>query len=61
VTAIRIKNPESWHGLSSDEKPFEVPEGTTFHVVDTGEVYVFFNDAWEIDLRSSRALSQGRE
>jgi hypothetical protein len=46
-----------WHGLSSDAKPStDVPEGSTFHVVDTGEEYVYYDGTWEQDLRRIWAL-----
>jgi hypothetical protein len=43
--------------LSTDEFPLtDVPEGSTMHVVDTGEEYVFFDGVWEKDLRLIAAL-----
>lgn len=49
---------KKWHGHSSDEKPSSsVPEGSTFHAVDTGEVYIYHNGMWIEDLRFSYALS----
>ncbi len=46
-----------WQGLSTDEKPStDVPEGSTFHVVDTGEEYVYHDGSWQPDLRMVRAL-----
>jgi len=38
-------------GLSTDTKPSSPPEGSTYHVLDTGEEYIFYNDTWEQDLR----------
>lgn len=41
-----------WQGLSTDTKPSsDVPEGSTYHAVDTGEEYVYFDGTWERDLR----------
>lgn len=44
-------------GLSSDSKPGG-PNGATFHVIDTGEIYVCHENVWERDLRLSAALAQ---
>ncbi len=42
-------------GLSSDG--FKAAEnGATFHVIDTGDVYVRHEGSWEKDLRMARAL-----
>lgn len=43
-------------GLSSDDKPLDVDDGTIMHVVDTGEEYIFYDGAWEIDKRRIYAL-----
>lgn len=43
--------------LSSDDKPIDVPEGSTLHIIDTGEQYVVHDGAWEQDLRLINALS----
>lgn len=44
-------------GLSTDSWPLtDVPEGSTFHVIDTGEEYIFHNGTWELDRRQARAL-----
>lgn len=38
-------------GLSTDDKPLDGPEeGARFRIIDTGEVYVFYNGMWELDL-----------
>jgi hypothetical protein len=44
--------------LSTDTMPDSPPEGSTCHVVDTGEEYVFFDGTWELDLRLSTALAR---
>lgn len=41
-----------FQGLSSDNKPMDVLDGATFHIIDTGEVYVFHDGMWESDKRS---------
>lgn len=47
-----------WQGLSTDIKPStDVPEGSTYHVVDTGEQYVYYDGAWEQDLRLIYAIT----
>ena len=47
----------NWNGHSSDVKPTSgVPEGSTFHYVDTGAVYFFHNQMWELDKRMIFAL-----
>lgn len=45
--------------LSSDEKPTaaDQPEGSTLHIVDTGEQYLIHGGAWVPDLRLIYALS----
>lgn len=42
-----------FQGLSTDDKPLAgVQDGATFHVIDTGGVYVFHDGMWETDLRN---------
>ena len=43
-------------GLSSDSKPENVAEGSTFHAVDTGEHWVYHDLMWEMDLTNARAM-----
>lgn len=45
-----------YQGLSSDAKPSSPAEGSTFHCVDTGEEYVYYDGTWEPDLRRINAL-----
>ena len=45
-----------FNGLSTDDKPEDPPEGSTYHSVDTGEQEIFHNDMWEQDLRLIAAL-----
>ena len=49
---------QRFHGLSSDAKPSSPPEGSTFHVVDTGEQYIYFDGTWEPDLRLIYAIQE---
>ena len=48
---------QRFQGLSTDEKPSAPPEGSTYHVIDTGEQYLFYNGTWEQDLRLIYALT----
>lgn len=56
MTVSLITTIQRFQGLSADVKPAAPPEGSTFHVVDTGEQYVFFDGMWEQDLRLIAAL-----
>jgi len=47
---------QRFQGLSTDDKPTTPPEGSTYHAIDTGEEYVFFDGTWEQDLRRIAAL-----
>jgi hypothetical protein len=47
---------QRWNGASTDEKPSDAKEGSTFHAVDTGEEFIFHNDGWERDLRRINAI-----
>jgi len=50
-----ILNPLSLQCLSSDTYPI-AENGSTLHIVDTGDVYVCHDGEWSIDLRLARAL-----
>ena len=56
MAVIKITNEEKYDGFSTDLKPTDVEEGSTFHAVDTGEVFIFHNDMWEKDLRLVNAI-----
>ena len=43
-------------GLSSDAKPDNVAEGSTFHAVDTGEHWVYHDLMWEVDYTNVWAM-----
>jgi len=47
---------QRFQGLSTDTKPESPPEGSTLHVIDSGEEYVFYDGTWEQDLRMITAL-----
>ena len=59
MAITRLLTPIHYQGISSDIKPensitttpYPVPEGSTFHEVDTGKEYVFYNGTWEPDNR----------
>jgi hypothetical protein len=50
-----VTNKKEWQGYSSDLKPI-TGNGSTYHVIDTGEMYVCHDGVWERDLRLERAL-----
>jgi hypothetical protein len=56
MTAKLIATIQNYQGLSTDTKPTAPPEGSTYHVIDTGEEYVFYDGTWEPDLRRIAAL-----
>lgn len=56
MAAILMTAIKSFIGLSTDTKPTSVPDGSTYHSVDTGDQWIFFNGMWERDLRLTRAL-----
>ena len=43
-------------GSSTDSKPENVMEGSTYHAVDTGEYWVYHNFIWELDLSLATVL-----
>jgi len=57
MTVKMMATIKRWQGLSTDTKPStDVPEGSTFHAIDTGEEYVYYDGAWEQDIRMIAAL-----
>lgn len=56
MTVTLVATIQRFQGLSTDAKPTDPPEGSTFHSVDTGEQWVFYNGMWELDLRLIAAL-----
>lgn len=44
-----------WLVTSDEDKP-TAASGSTLHVVDTGEEYIYFNGGWQQDLRRIYAL-----
>ena len=53
---LRGGEAKEYIGLSSDDKPMNVAEGSTYHSVDTGEHWVFHDLMWEMDLTNTRAM-----
>lgn len=47
---------QRFNGISSDDMPISPPEGSTLHLIDTGEQYIYHNGMWERDLRMITAL-----
>lgn len=56
MTVKQISTIQRFHGLSTDTKPSSPPEGSTYHSVDTGEQWVYYDGTWELDLRIIAAL-----
>ena len=50
-----------WNGASSDAMPSSAPEGSRFHIVDTGAVYLYHNGMWQEDLRQIYAIKKAAE
>ena len=57
MTTTRVSTIERYQGLSTDAMPVDPPEGSTFHAVDTGEEFIYFDGTWEKDMRRIAALS----
>jgi len=47
---------QRFQGLATDTFPTAPPEGSTYHCIDTGEQYIFYDGMWEPDLRLIYAL-----
>jgi hypothetical protein len=58
MAAEFIATIQRWIGLSTDEKPTATKAGSTFHEIDTGKKYIWFNDAWYQDLSMIYAVYQ---
>ena len=58
MTVKIIATIQRFHGLSTDTLPTDPPEGSTYHAVDTGEQYVFYDGMWEQDRRLIAALEE---
>ena len=45
--------------VSSDAFPDDsISEGSTIHVIDTGEEYIYHDSAWQQDMRTINALRE---
>ncbi len=55
---VRLQNTiQHFNVLSSDAWPgTAIKEGSTLHVIDTGEEYIYYNGTWEYDMRRIYAL-----
>ncbi len=58
MAVVKIATIQRWAGHSGDEKPHDPPppEGSEFHVVDTGEQWVWHNGMWVEDQRMIYAV-----
>jgi len=53
---IKGGDAKDYIGLSTDDRPANVAEGSTYHAVDTGERWISHDGMWENDLRLETAL-----
>lgn len=50
-------DPSAYQAMSTDVWPTEnVQDGSSLHCIDKGEMYVFHNGTWEVDLRLDTTL-----
>jgi len=61
MTVLVANKMNKYIGLSTDEKPLNVREGSTYHSVDTGEHWIFHDKLWETDLTMARAMKDSLE
>jgi hypothetical protein len=58
MTVCLETNSRKWNGQEGDQVTIDnPPEGSTFHAVDTGAVYIFHNGGWTEDLRQTYAAA----
>ena len=57
MAVVEVTATRHWQILSSDSKPAGT-NGSTVHVVDTGEQFISHNGIWEEDLRLVYAIKQ---
>lgn len=58
MACLRIIEVAHFQGVSSDVKPEGAVNGSTFHIVDTGEKYICHDGQWVEDLSLIYALTQ---
>lgn len=56
MTVINVTHGEQYIGLSTETKPVTCNEGSTYHSIDTGEEWIFYDGMWELDLRKINAI-----
>lgn len=56
MTVMQNATVKTFTGLSTDTKPTDAPQGSTYHAIDTGELWIFHDSMWVVDLRLSNAL-----
>ena len=53
----QISRAEDFIGFSTDDRPSSgIEDGATYHAVDTGEMWVFYNSMWMLDLHPARFI-----
>ncbi len=56
MTLKAVESINRWNCVSSDDFPDTgIQEGSTIHVIDTGEEKIYHNGMWEDDLRRINA------
>ena len=59
MTVEMVATIKNFQGLSTDEMPTtDVPTGSTFHCLDTGDEFIRYVDGWVLDLRMAAAVKR---
>jgi len=56
MTVLSAESDQRYQALSSDLKPAGAANGAVLHELDTGNVFVFHENAWVLDIRQARAI-----
>jgi hypothetical protein len=62
--ASEISTVNHYVGLSTEDKPLSVsggqtiPDGSTYHAIDTGDEWLFLGQQWVPDIRKARAIKR---
>ena len=59
MAAEFVSTIQRWIGLEADTKPTATRAGSTFHELDTGKKYIWFNNDWVQDVSMVYAVYQG--
>ena len=54
-------HPDHYVGLSSEVWPTDIPDGSTLHLVDTGEEFICYGGIWVPDRRLIHTRSMQEE